>query len=73
MMFLITNFATMECKCISLDKIDHPLWRMIVNRFGCNTAICMKTNTVMMGYENHLFTQLIINGLIDEINLEENS
>ena len=63
-MFVITNFVKMECKCIALDQIGHPLWRMIVKRFGSNTQICMKTNTMIMSYENCLFTQLIINGLI---------
>ena len=71
MMFVITNFATLDCKCIALDKIDHPLWKMINRRFGGNTAICMKTNTVIMSYENHLFTQLIINNLIDDVQLDE--
>ena len=71
MMFVIKNFASLDCQCIALDQIDHPLWKMIRNRFGGNTQICMKTNTVIMSYENQLFTQLIMNGLIAETDINE--
>mmetsp|Transcript_9933 Transcript_9933/g.13522 ORF Transcript_9933/g.13522 Transcript_9933/m.13522 type:complete len:89 (+) Transcript_9933:1148-1414(+) len=46
---------------------------MITNRFGGNTQICMKTNTVIMSYENHLFTQLIINGFIEDFDIQASS
>lgn len=55
-LFVIKNFATLDCQCIALDKIEHRLWKMIHARFGGNTQICMKTNTVIMSYENQLFT-----------------
>ena len=71
MLFMIKNFATLECHCIALDQIDDRLWRMIYSRFGGNTQICMKTNTVIMSYENQLFTQLIMNGLVEEFDIME--
>jgi len=69
MMFVISNFTSMDCKCIALDELSHPLWHMITHRFGGNTYICTKTNTLIMSLENQLFGQLIINGVIEEIDI----
>ena len=39
---------------------------MITKRFGSNTAIVMKTNTLLMSYEIHLFVQMVTDGTISQ-------
>ena len=39
---------------------------MITKRFGSNTAIVMKTNTLLMSYEMHLFVQMISDGKVSQ-------
>jgi len=34
LMFYMQEFEKMEVRVIALDSVEHPLWRMIYNRFG---------------------------------------
>lgn len=34
LMFYITDFDDMLTRVVALDSVDHPMWRMIFNRFG---------------------------------------
>ena len=65
LMFYMTEFEHMEVRVISLEAVDHAIWRMIFNRFGQNNQILvMKTNTLFMSYEFLYFIQLVVNKTI---------
>ena len=65
LMFYITDFDEMQTRVVALDTIDHPMWRMIFNRFGqSNQVLVMKTNTLFMSYEFLYFLQLVVDKTI---------
>ena len=60
LMFYISEFQQMEVRVVSLDSVDHAMWRMIYSRFGKNNqTLVMKTNTLFTSYEFLYFLQLV--------------
>ena len=66
-LLVISNFHEIKVKEYRMQFVEHPLWQMLFDRFGCkNQEISERACTFFMSHEFFMLLHGFLNGTIDE-------